>query len=344
MRAALGSRAAAPAAGRLGPVAVAPPEAPRRVRLGMPQLDVGGLSEGWLLREAGDRHWEAIGRRLGVATDDIRSDAGKRLYPTVVAVRARYDRALAAARENQVLELSTEVVPCGRACAHGRVAATLAAARARFQLELLTTFAARNGDGSLRTTVPAPELARRWGPVGVEPAIATLARAARRGELVTDPFCGPALELAGPALAEMEYEPSPYADYNGAGLLYFAAYVTIADSLERRMVRRLCLDDGVGGEGSAARDWALATSAVRRDVFYYENLPLGGSLRAALMSFARDAHGVTTRVRLSRVEAGNVSDARRPMADVVTRRAFVGGRGDDEPATGDRQPATGNRR
>jgi len=80
-----------PAAGSfdLGSVGADLPEAPRRIRLGMPQLDPGGLSEGWLLRGAGDRHWQAIARRLGVATDEIRGDTGQRLYPTVVAVRAR---------------------------------------------------------------------------------------------------------------------------------------------------------------------------------------------------------------------------------------------------------------
>jgi probable biosynthetic protein (TIGR04098 family) len=317
------SVAAAAAAPPLARAAL--PAAPRRIRLGMPHLDAGGLSEGWLLREAGDLHWEAIGARLGVATDQIRSDAGERLYPTVVALCARYDAPLAAVRENQVLNLSAEVVPCGRACAHGRMVAIIGGERTRFSLELLTSFAARAADGTLRTTVPAPRLARHWGPVGTEPALAGIARAARRGELVADPFAGPALEHTGPALAEIDYEPSPYADYNGAGLLYFAAYVTISDSLERRMVRRLGLDQEIGGPGATGpRDWAHLTSTVRRDVFYYDNLPLGAELRAALLSFTRDRRGVTTRVRLTRADMSGGPEARRPMADVVTRRVFVG--------------------
>ena len=329
------SAADAPSGRSASAPAVAAPAAPRRVRVGMPQLDAGGLSEGWLLREAGDRHWEAITRRLDVATDQICSDAGERLYPTVVALRARYDAPLAAVRENQVIDLAAEVVPCGRACAHGRAVATVdigtgpAAARTRFSVELLTSFAARTAAGGLRTTVPAPHLARRWGPVGFEPAIAAIARAARRGEPIAgadadaDVFVGPVLENTDAPLAEIDYEPSPYADYNGAGLLYFAAYVTIADTLERRMVRRLWLDGGLPGAG--ARDWALATSTVRRDVFYYDNLPLGADLRAGLISFTRDRQGVTTRLRFSRAEAGAEGDARRAMADVVTRRIFVEG-------------------
>ena len=307
-----------------------PPESPPSVRVGMPQLDAGGLSEGWLLRDAGDRHWEAIGRRLGVATDEIRGEAGERLYPTVVAVRARYQAPLAVVRENDLLELAAEVVPCGRACAHGRVTAVVGATGARFALELLTTFAARaeGGRGGLRRAPPEPTLARDWLPVGPAPAIATLARAARRGEPLCDAFSGPVLALPDRPLAELTYEPSPYADYNGAGLLYFASYVTIADSVERQMVRQLRLDRQ-SRDSSCPADWALATSAVRRDVFYYDNLPLGASLTATLRSFASDGHEVTTHVRFCRAgdpaAAGTPRAAAgpRPMADIVTRRRFV---------------------
>jgi probable biosynthetic protein (TIGR04098 family) len=325
------------------------PEAPRRIRIGMPHLDAGGLSENWLLRDAGDRHWEAIGQRLGVPTDQIRSESGERLYPTVVAVRARYDAPLAAVHENDVFQASAEVVPCGRACAHGRVVATVGkagGATTRVSLELLTTFAARASAGArLRMALPEPTLARRWVSVGDEPPIAALARAARRGGPLADAFAGPVMALADHPLGELTYEPSPYADYNGAGLLYFASYVTIADSAERQLVRRLglALDRGPSAVaasapasgGARAVDWALATSAVRRDVFFYDNLPLGDALTATLMSFHsegdRQGNGndreVTTRIRLSRQddEAGG---ARRPMADVITRRRFVPGAGE----------------
>ena len=298
-----------------GALARAPgPESPRRVRVGMPHLDVAGLSENWLFRHAGELQWEAIARRLGVPSDEIRSDAGARLYPTVVAVRARYDAALATVRENDVLDTSVEVTPCGRSCAHGRVVAAVGGGPRRFALELLTTFAAREPQG-LRTAPLAASLGQRWIPAdGPSPTIARLAKAARRGEPVDDAFSGPAVAHRGPPLGALRYEPSPYADYNGAGLLYFASYVTIADSAERQIVRR------VGLVAPEARDWALSTSAVRRDVYYYDNLPLGASLTASLCSFERDDSVVTTHVRLHRERDG------RPMADIVTRRRFTGDR------------------
>jgi probable biosynthetic protein (TIGR04098 family) len=317
--------AAAPGAAERGARADLP-AAPRRIRVGMPHLDAAGLSEGWLFRYAGDLHWEAIARRLGVATDAIRDGGDRRLYPAVVALRARYSATPAAVVENDVLDASVEVVPCGRACAHGRVVAGVADADRRFTLELLTTFVAREPDGVMRMAPPAPALARRWlagadvdaaGPAS-RVAIARLARAARRGEPVDDPLLAPLLARVGrPAIGVVEHEPSPYADYNGAGLLYFASYVTLADGAERRLVRRLGLAPEAAARG---RDWALAASAVRRDVFFYENLPLGAPLEAALLAFDADARGVTTHVRLRR----RAEEGGRSMADVVTRRLFVG--------------------
>jgi probable biosynthetic protein (TIGR04098 family) len=166
--------------------------------------------------------------------------------------------------------------------------------------------------------------------------IARLAKAARRGEaLRDDDFSGPAslVDLPRPVLGCVTHEPSPYADYNGAGLLYFASYVTIADTAERAIVRSRGL-----APATVTSDWALGTSAIRRDVFYYANLALGDSLIAELLDLqlVRDAspdlppnkgdddHGggqgrlaVKTRMRLRHARTGHT------IADLVTLRLLV---------------------
>ena len=136
------------------------PRAPRRIRIGMPHLDAAGLSEGWLLRHAGDLHWEAIARRLRVDSDELCGPGDERLYPTVVALRARYGRPLAEVGENDVFDGVVAVEPCGRACAYGRLEAH--AGGVPIALELLTTFALRGADGALRMSVPSAALAERW--------------------------------------------------------------------------------------------------------------------------------------------------------------------------------------
>ena len=241
--------------------------------------------------------------------------------PMVIALRARYGAPLAAVRENDVLTWShVDVVPCGGACARGLLVARVG--ELRFSVELLTSFAQRKEDGSLGTALPAARLGARWEVAVPEPGfrlggarepavdLAELARAARRGQPMADGFCGPALATGRPPLDQVAYQPSPYADYNGVGLLYFASYVTIADTAARQILRRR-------DPGAERRDWALATTPVRRDVYYYDNLPLGGALRATLRLAERDATGLVTHVRLSRADDG------RPMADVIARRQDV---------------------
>ena len=140
--------------------------------------------------------------------------------------------------------------------------------------------------------------------------LALLARTARRRQPIDDAFAGPSLDPSGPALGRVRHQPSPYADYNGARLLYFAAYPTIADTAERQVVTAL-------GLASGRTDWALAASPIARDVFYYGNLPLGDALLVDVLAFDPTEDGVKTRVRLRRARD------RVPIADVITRRVFV---------------------
>ena len=303
----------------------------------MPHLDAAGLSESWLFRYAGDLHWEAIARRLASRTDEIRGDGGRAALPDGGGgARPLRRRAGRRARERRARRRPSRwsragaparTAACRRASA--LTAAPSAAALRAGAADHLRR--ARGGRGDAHGAAGGAPGARAGAPVGAEPPIARLARAARRGEPLDDRFSGPCDPLLGPPLArgrcadrEVRYEPSPYADYNGAGLLYFASYVSIADASERQLVRRLGL--GVRGRARRGVDWALATSPVRRDVFYYENLPLGASLTAALMAFVADERGVTTRMRLSRAARSAGTTPARAMADVVTRRLFVSDR------------------
>src|SRR6202000_3426587 len=116
-------------------------------------------------------------------------------------------------------------------------------------------------------------------PAADRPLLRRRARARGPDWPVDDDFCGPPLAAPGAPLGRWRHEPSPYADYNGAGLLYFAAYPTIADTAERRLVAELALSP------RPQIDWALATSTVRRDIFFTANLPLGEALFAELAAF-----------------------------------------------------------
>src|SRR5262249_53444288 len=75
---------------------------PREVTLGMPHLAMGGLSETWLLKECGHRHWSMLARAAGLAVPEFRDPAGDPIYAAFLAVTVR-DAAFETAREHDRL-------------------------------------------------------------------------------------------------------------------------------------------------------------------------------------------------------------------------------------------------
>ena len=280
----------------------------------LPQTDATGLSENWLFKHCGEMHWDYLCAAMGVSgvnSKDMRDDAGKRLYPTFAAIKGRYATPLSQVEMDQHFQTSVELTNYGRAFFHSTV--TFANEATRFELEMLTTFVARNKTGlnDLHQSLPASHLVYTSRPLSARPPILKLSQALRHGELTEYDMLGYRFApFEDPLGLQMSFEPSPYIDYNGAGLLYFAAYPTIADTIERRLVAKHQLAD-------PSRDWAVQSSTIARDVFYYRNLDLGKSLVATLKRFDRAGENVILHTLL----ANEVDGA--PLADIITAKRLL---------------------
>lgn len=275
----------------------------------LPQTDAVGLSEGWLFKHCGEQHWEYLCAALGVGgvnSEEMRDDGGRRLYPTFVAIRARYAVPLNSVRMDERFRTAVSIRHYGRAFFNSHVAFHNDAAR--FEVEMLTTFVARNREGlnDLHQSLPAARLAYDAEPLSEPPALLSLSRRLRHKEVEDYDLGGRHFSphAAGLGLSA-RYEPSPYSDYNGAGLLYFAAYPTITDTLERRLIH----NHGLTADGT---DWALRSSTVARDVFYHRNLNLGEELTATLKRFDRVGDDVLLHTSLAPAGTG------AGLADVFT--------------------------
>jgi probable biosynthetic protein (TIGR04098 family) len=287
--------------------------------VGLPQSDASGLSENWLFKHCGEEQWRRLFAALGAEganSPQLCSDAGVRLYATFVAIRARYSHPLGEVRLDDRFHTSSSIAHYGRAFFHGR--ATVRNARMRFELEMLNTFVARTREGcnALRQSLPSAGLAYRSAELDRPPELLKLSQAVRRGEWSGYRFRDDVLpqdEQTRTGEWSAVYDPSPYFDYNGAGLLYFAAIPTIVDTLERRIVNAAGLVDG-------ERDWALQSSTVARDVFYHRNLDLGARLGATLRRFERRGDAVLLCTRVFAEADGAV------LADVITEKRLVAAR------------------
>lgn len=280
----------------------------------LPQTDATGLSENWLFKHGGEMHWDYLCAALGVGgvnSEQMRDDLGKRLYPTFVAIRGRYEKPLSAVRMDQRLRTSVKLAHFGRAFFQGSI--TLGNDAARFDLEMLTTFVARNREGlnDLHQSLPSADLTYHCEPLGAPPPLLKLSQALRHRDVTEYDFLGYRFSFVAPGLdLSVGYEPSPYIDYNGAGLLYFAAYPTIADTLERQLIIKHELMEGAG-------DWAVRTSTVARDVFYYRNLNLGQRLTATLKRFDHVGEHIVLHTSLTAASDGAA------LADIITAKCLL---------------------
>lgn len=282
----------------------APPRSPDAVPsvregiicLGMPQLALAGLSETWLLKDLGDRHWRLIAEVAGLDDPDFRDVDGAPVYPAFCGTSiegARFD----SVREHDTLVISSDLA---------RVSATQWASRHRLAcrgapvgtVTLSSVFVRRKGPGQNRALARvAPELLARF-PLrrGFAP-ITAIASSVRSGTWRSHfGFSQASATRRGRAV----FNPCPAQDFNGAGFLYFPSFPAFVDRTE----------------------WTLfghtAVTTTARDVVYHANIDVGETVAVEVYA-TRAAHGAFA--HWCSLTSG---DGRR-LADVFTCKRIVAG-------------------
>lgn len=277
---------------------LSPSGLPDTVILGMPHLSAAGLSEVWLLKELGHRHWFLLAEAAGMRTPDFRDDAGEPVYAAFCALSIRGGD-FGSVRENDVLALSSDLV---------RLSRTQVASRHRLAVngrpagvvDLISTFVRRAAGGGnhtvVRITVDGLPPARSTAP-GAD--LAALAAAFRAGRVGAHMGFAPA---ASTELACATFEPCPGQDFNGAGFLYFTSFLAFVDRAEWQFDRQN----------------ALGATSVRRDVVYRGNIDPGEAIRVSLLGMRPMARGFAHHCRIARRTDGAV------IADVFSFRRTGG--------------------
>lgn len=263
------------------------------VELGLPQMALSGLSEGWLLRSLGDLHWRAIAESMEVKPADVHDGQGNRLYPAFTRLRFVSDRPLAAYREGDNLLFKASLSRFGAGLFFSRIEVE-GERDSSIGAELMSTFAHRGTAGT------NSDLLRG------QPEAAAHCRAPRLDEM---PLFGLVYQerrrdsaAAKAILARAPYEILPQYDISGAGLLYCAAYPLIADISQMR----------AGGDGPR---WAAETSTIERDTCYFANADLTAKLEW-LLHGDEDGDGLST-------DSSIVRDDGVAIASVRTRKAAL---------------------
>ena len=249
------------------------------ILIGMPHLTPSGLSENWLLKELGHRHWLMLARAAGMENADFRDREGREVYAAISAISMR-GMNLRQIRANDVLSISSAIRRLSRTQIWSRHVLTIQQ-RSVGSVELLSTFVGRmrEGDNHSITRVALdclPDMDSR-----ATSRLGSLA-AAIRSDSVSDHF-GFSLNRSCHR-ARKTVEPDETRDFNGAGLLYFSSFPSIADSTVRA---------------------EFGTNAMRladfdRDVFYAGNINIGDRLDVELVEAQTIAESCAFHARIRR--------------------------------------------
>jgi probable biosynthetic protein (TIGR04099 family) len=276
-----------------GPAA---PSISDRIVLGMPHLCLGGLSETWLIRECGHRHWFQLARAAGRAVPDFRDAIGDPVYAAFVAVTVR-DARFNAVGEHDELEFETQLTRVSRTrfmsihqlrlrgCPVGEVVMT--------SVFVKRTVAGRNRS---ITRVEVPDLP----PVEPDEFAdeAAMAATLHRGHWKEHlGFTRADAEV----LERLVIDPCPAQDFNGADFLYFSSFQAFVDRAEWAWLRPVN---------------PRATTR-RRDIVYHGNIEPGDRVAIVLRALRRGEGAIGHWCLIERE-----SDA-APLADVFTLRCHA---------------------
>lgn len=219
-------------------------------RLGMPHMNARGVSCEWLLREACHLHWEAIASEFGVHPREFHDKSGARVLPTVVACTVDGDAEQF--QEGDLCKITLVEKPSAENGWRSQV--DLGAEKKALRVEILTSFARRNGSSNRaleNAEIEAALVPSRDGD------------AAKRTNMIR------LLGRNDRAKAEAETSPPHMTipidrdeHLNGVGLVYFAEIHRLITKAERNAIPDLVMT------------WPMRN----RRVHYFGNLDAGDCL------------------------------------------------------------------
>jgi probable biosynthetic protein (TIGR04099 family) len=266
-----------------------------RIVLGMPHLSLGGLSETWLLKELGHRHWQLLALLAGRAVPEFRDAEGNPVYAAFCAVTIK-DAAFGILREHDELSLESRIARISRT-QFASLHELRCRGRSVGRVELSSVFVKRGIPGRNRSVARvALDLFPPATPAAGFGEAAALAARLRSGDW--EVHFGFA-RVAGQVCREIVINPCPSQDFNGADFLYFAAFQSFVDRAEWEFFN------------------LSISSTIARDLIYHGNVEIGDRVVVHLMGECRSVDRIAHWCRISRQIDG------APLADVFTEKLIA---------------------
>ncbi len=244
-------------------------------RLGMPHLNAQGVSENWLLKELGDRHWLLLAHMAGHGVPEFRDELGNPVYAAFCAISIEGAQ-LDLAQENDLLTVTSSVVRLSRTQIASRHVLAIGS-RPLGTVEMISTFVRRMGDGNHSVARYAVGGLPVQTETGIGASLAANAAAHRNGRLKS--YQGFDLEHE-TAIVRYSFAPVPSLDFNGAGFLYFASFQAFVDRAEWAFA----MESGI-------QDQITRATTTNRTLFFTANLNPKEEIEIAVMAMPMTQRG-----------------------------------------------------
>jgi probable biosynthetic protein (TIGR04099 family) len=207
------------------------------IRLGLPHLGLYGLSENWVLRECGDRHWNAIAVALDRPPERTFDRNGNRLYASICGLTIR--GSIKEFREGDEVEITAESSTFLSAFRYySSQTVRNRSGAGTVTIELLSVFVQRKRSDDNKSLAPSrpfesARARRNFQIAGASVPGRNFSLRTRQNEFEIDDCSSQPFKHV--------YSPSPATDFNAAGLFYFAEYPTLIDRVEWLINRNVSL-------------------------------------------------------------------------------------------------------
>lgn len=234
-----------------------------QVPINMPQMCLHGLSENWLFKYLGAKHWDMLSGGLKTTSSQLQNQDGQRLYASFVRIRMESNHSLFSFQENDSLALRAQMQRYGNDMYFSNCELrSKQDASNVIHAQLMTVFSIRESENNqklLRSQSSAE--ASEIPAAGKMPALGMEYRKIKMNKLHNLQLGDLDFELNDAVVHEREYILNPYYDVNGVGLIYFAAYPAINDFCESQYFNQQHPDGR----------WEADYSSAARDILYYAN-------------------------------------------------------------------------
>lgn len=247
------------------------------LELGMPHLGRNNLSESGLLKVLGHDRWRQIQELGGTPSSQIRDDAGERLYATFFFLELKLspEAPLSVYGENELVSFVSDFSHYEKVYLDGCYRFNGSAER---WLRASNVFIYQErGPSKLSVSIPATMNFEQIPELEAPPDSLTLCRQARAGGAFWEPEADDRPLFAG--TREYIYKIDADRDLNGAGLVYFANFVSFLDLAEREVL------EGLADAPSATM--LDARSTYRRRSGYFGNAQATDRLHIAVAARIR---------------------------------------------------------